>query len=133
MSPSAGARHIGSPRGGAPESLSILSTTSARSDRRGADTCASLQARGARCRQRPAAAAPQERPIRKWLGVRLSASAGSTSTSVNGLELTMCSASAAGCGELLREGSSLNVAANAVLIDRTKRSQAPPMFGAPEV
>ncbi|GBP86348.1 hypothetical protein EVAR_55275_1 [Eumeta japonica] len=113
----------------APESVSILSTTSARSDRRGADTCASLQARGARCRQWPAAAAPQERPIRKWLGVRPSASAGSMSTSVNGLELTMCSASSR-CGELLREGS-LNVAANAVLIDRTKRSQAPPMFGAP--
>ncbi|GBP73370.1 hypothetical protein EVAR_60604_1 [Eumeta japonica] len=94
-----------------------FSTTSARSDRRGADTCASLQARSTLSSKWPAAA--QERPIRKWLGVRPSASAGSTSTSVNGLELTMCSASAAGCGELLRGAPlSLNVAANAVLTDR---------------
>ncbi|GBP53670.1 hypothetical protein EVAR_36039_1 [Eumeta japonica] len=41
-------------------------------------------------------------------------------------ELTMCSASAAGCGELLREGSSLNVAANAVLIDRTNAPRRHP-------
>ncbi|GBP66333.1 Zinc finger protein 782 [Eumeta japonica] len=51
MSPSAGARHIGSRARRGTRVGSILSTTSARSDRRGADTCASLQARGARCRQ----------------------------------------------------------------------------------
>ncbi|GBP22939.1 hypothetical protein EVAR_95339_1 [Eumeta japonica] len=48
-----------------------------------------------------AAGAPDQEVVRR----EASASAGSTSTSVNGLELTMCSASAAGCGELLREGS----------------------------
>ncbi|GBP60858.1 hypothetical protein EVAR_26756_1 [Eumeta japonica] len=72
-------------------------------------------------------------PDQEVVGREASASAGSTSTSVNGLELTMCSASA----EVWRTSSrgllSLNVAANAVLTDRTKRSQAPPMFGAPGV
>ncbi|GBP03113.1 hypothetical protein EVAR_60622_1 [Eumeta japonica] len=81
----------------------ILSTTSARSDRRGADTCASLQARGARCRQWPAAAAPQEPDQevvrREALGLgRFDVHLRQRS------ELTMCSASS---------------------------SRAPPMFGAP--
>ncbi|GBP65389.1 hypothetical protein EVAR_103271_1 [Eumeta japonica] len=68
----AGARHIGSPisRG---TRVGILSTTSARSDRRGADTCASLQARGARCRQsgllRQRAAPDQEVVRREALGL----------------------------------------------------------------
>ncbi|GBP42333.1 hypothetical protein EVAR_29589_1 [Eumeta japonica] len=110
--------------------VGILSTTSARSDRRGADTCASLQARGARCRQWPAAAA-QERPIRKWLGVRPSASAGSTSTSVNGLELTMCSASSSRVWRTSSRGL-LSQCSGQRGFDRShQRSQAPPMFGAP--
>ncbi|GBP29511.1 hypothetical protein EVAR_93308_1 [Eumeta japonica] len=61
----------------------------------------------------PAAAALQERLIKKWLGVKPSASVGSMSTSVNGLELTMCLAS------IMWKTSSrgllfLNVADNAV-------------------
>ncbi|GBP47281.1 hypothetical protein EVAR_38045_1 [Eumeta japonica] len=69
MSPSAGARGMPRHRRAA-ESVSILSTTSARSDRRGADTCASLQARRAHCHQRGPLRQRAERPIRKWLGVR---------------------------------------------------------------
>ncbi|GBP66264.1 hypothetical protein EVAR_41059_1 [Eumeta japonica] len=73
------------------------------------------------------------RPIRKWLGVRLSASAGSTSTSVNGLELTMCSASSS---RVWRTSSRapLSQCSGQRGFDRShQRSQAPPMFGRREV
>ncbi|GBP95797.1 hypothetical protein EVAR_7518_1 [Eumeta japonica] len=117
------ARHIGSPYGGAPESV-VLSTTLP-------EVIGEALTRAPVCRPEEhvvvrarcsAAGAPDQEVVRR----EAPASAGSTSTSVNGLELTMCSASAAGCGELLREGSSLNVAANAVLIDRTKRPRRHP-------
>ncbi|GBP10606.1 hypothetical protein EVAR_91821_1 [Eumeta japonica] len=128
MSPSAGARHIGSRARRAPESVSTPSTTSARSDRRGADTCASLQARGARCRRvarcGSAAGAPDQEVVRRealGLGrfdVHLRQRSDDASASAVGVENFFARALSQCSGQ---RG-----------FDRShQRSQAPPMFGAP--
>ncbi|GBP32479.1 hypothetical protein EVAR_24643_1 [Eumeta japonica] len=80
----------------------------------------------------PIAAILQEHLIRKWLGVRPSASVRSAFSFGNGLELTMCSVAS---GRMWRTSSrrvlSLNVAPKVVYTDRTNRPQSSPMFGAP--
>ncbi|GBP31527.1 hypothetical protein EVAR_84639_1 [Eumeta japonica] len=107
----------------------LPSAVSARSDRRDVDTFASFQKLPSKWL---ATIAPQERPIKKWLDVRPLTSRCSMSTSVNCLDLTMCSVSSSRVWKnSLRGLLSLSVAANAVLKDHTKCFQAPPLFGAP--
>lgn len=71
---------------------------------------------------------PFDRPIKKWLGVKLSSSFGSRLGGVSGRELTRCSASNNSvCNTSSRGCLSFRVAYSAVFTVRTNRSHVPPI------
>ena len=74
---------------------------------------------------------PEEEPIKKWFGVNTSWSRGSRKTWVRDLEFTTCAISVSAVINVFSLGTcSFKIAAYDVFTDQTRRSHAPPIWGA---